>query len=212
MKTNPPATKEKDKKTSLRFEPIDSMEKLATRHVLKNDRIPFSTRKKDIEEMLEHNNENQLVKDTIEESNFRFSAEDGMGMVVNSNERELKKYDSDVSINIADYSVVNENAKRFMKTLDTVSVEKETKTQKELLNLDNIDPVIQKLLQGKNAEEIKIGQNPDFEIDLKSKASMQQVQLRADVLAKLFIIYNKDDYQNMSEKIAKNTTTFADGL
>ena len=184
-----------------RLTTIESLEKQAPKSVMKADLVPFETRKAVIESIIDSNSQNDnLFKDSIEEESFRFTGEDGMNMVVNNSDRELKRYDSDVSIEIADYAAISEIAKKNLKQLETSRKTKASKASKDLLNLENLDPVVSKLLQGKNAEEIKVEHDGNFTLNLMTKTDTNQLMLRAEALAKLFIIYHKDEYQGIMDK------------
>ena len=102
-----------------------------------------------------------------------------------------------MSIGVADYAAMGDGAKKNTKQLETTNKGQESGINKEKLNIDNLDNTVVKLLQGKKVNEIKITQNDNFRIDLKQPTSLNQVMIRAETLAKLFVIFNKEEYQNL---------------
>ena len=203
MKTGLGADK-KDKKP-VKFDSIDILEKNAPKTVLKNDIIPFSSRRKDLEEQLDAIPDTLATnRDNLEETNYKFTGEEGSNMVMNSNDKDLQPYDPDVSIEFAEYANIAEDALDSIRQIETREQDPDSKPSKEYIALDNLDPVVAKLIQGKNVEEIKVQPETSFKIDLITKVSLSQIHLRGEVLAKLFIIYNKDEYQSMLERYSKS--------
>lgn len=189
-----------------RFKTVEQIEKGVQQVLNKNELVPFSKRRKGLEEMLEQVREGDPLggfgKDTFDESNFRFPGEEGMNLIVTNADRELKRYDSDSSIGIADWANVHDSVRRSVKTLETKDVDKEAQkgSKDGILNLDNLDSSVSKLLTGKRVEEIKLEVRDDFRVELKSKTTLAQIKQRAEVLAKLFVLHNQDDYKTLIQE------------
>ena len=184
---------------------IDVMEKqLASRTVLKNDKIPYSVRKKELEEKLmeKEAEDRKGGKENLDENSYRFMGEDNLSNIIKP-DKELKRYDSDVSFGLGETGVVNDNIKRNLKMLeqkdkkDPQTGQGQQTTTRTMLNTENMDIILNRLLQGKEVEEIKVKSDKNFNINLEGKVSMSQLLLRAEVLAKLHIMNQREDSQQM---------------
>lgn len=66
------------------------------------------------------------------------------------------------------------------------------------------DTMIFKLLQGKSMEKIECKAKNCYEIGVDKYPSMKEMEERADILAKLLILYNRDEYPTQGD-ITSNT-------
>lgn len=66
--------------------------------------------------------------------------------------------------------------------------------RKDFIQIESHESMLYKLLQGKKIEKIECSATNCYNIDVNSYPSMQEMEDRAEILAKLLILYNRDEY------------------
>lgn len=176
----------------IKFESLDVLEEQMPKQIEKDDFQPFRLRRTGIEaklSMKEHTYDKKVEE--FDEKNFRFAGEEKMGVVIGGNEGGQGAY-NDVDVVMAKNAQISDTSRGDF-TLRHADTSKRSR-KKELVNVEIPDTMIFKLLQGKKIEKIECQATNCYNIDVNNYPSMQEMEERADILAKLLILYNRDEY------------------
>lgn len=162
------------------------------KQIEKDEFQPFRLRRAAIEAKLSQKETNYDKKaEEFDERNFRFAGEEKMGVVIGGNESGKEGY-NDVDVILAKNAQISETSRGDFTLRNAESSNRNRK--KELINVEIPDTMIFKLLQGKKIERTECEATNCYHIDVNNYPSMQEMEDRAEILAKLLILYNKEDY------------------
>lgn len=188
-----------DEKVQLiKFESLDVLEEQIPKQIEKDEYQPFRLRRAAIEARLsqkENTFDNKIEE--FDERNFRFAGEEKMGVVIGSNEENSGAY-NEVDVVMANNAQISLTSRGDFTMRDTETTNRATK-KGELVTSDIPDSMIFKLLQGKKMERIECNATNCYNIDVNHFPSLKEMEDRADILAKLLILYNKDEYPIQGE-------------
>jgi hypothetical protein len=120
-----------------------------------------------------------------------------MGVVIAGNEAGKGTSYNDVNVYLTKNAMISDTSRGDFTIRQNESTSRIRK--KEMVNVDMPDSTIFKLLQGKKIEKLECTSANCYKIDVNVFPSMQEMEDRADILAKLLILYNKSEYPIMGE-------------
>ena len=176
----------------IKFESLDVLEDQMPKQIEKDEFQPFRMRRAGIEAKLSQKEHNfEKTTEEFDERNFRFAGEEKMGVVIGGNESGNGGY-NDVEVVMAKNAQISETSRGDFTLRQTESTNRARK--KELISVEIPDTMIFKLLQGKKIERLQCNATNCYNIEVDNYPSMKEMEERAEIMAKLLILYNKDEY------------------
>ena len=170
------------------FKPIEYLEEKRSSNFLKYPRRPYKERKHDLESKMAEKEAAQNIKHTI----------------INSLGKSLPNNNKSPPLRSAIHKL-----SQHKKAKD--EQEKKEIEEKEIQYIKNEHPstMTYKLLEGKQLEKVKLKTEDCYKIEVENMPSVKEMQERAKIMAKMLLLYNKDQYPQQRVKDKDNISSGA---